>query len=52
MLLATVAAATQTDYNKNVLEIKLWAVLVAAAITLIGVLPRVKKQKFGWLAGQ
>ena len=52
MLLATVAAATQTDYNKNVLKIKLWAVIVAAVITLIGVLPRVKKQKFGWLAGQ
>ncbi|KAI5248816.1 hypothetical protein E4T43_01133 [Aureobasidium subglaciale] len=52
VLLATVAAATQTDYNKNVLKIQLWAVLVAIAITLIGVLPRVKKQKFGWLAGQ
>ncbi|KAG9694041.1 hypothetical protein KCU95_g3174, partial [Aureobasidium melanogenum] len=52
MLLATVAAATQTGYNKNVLGIKLWAVLVAAAITLTGVLPRVKMQKFGWLAGQ
>ncbi|CAD0018308.1 unnamed protein product [Aureobasidium pullulans] len=42
----------RTDYNKNVLKIKLWAVIVAAVITLIGVLPRVKKQKFGWLAGQ
>lgn len=51
MLLATVAAATQTDYNKNVLQMQLWAVIAAAVITLMGVLPRIKKQKFGWLAG-
>ena len=44
---ATVAAATQTDYNKNVLNIQLWAVLVAEVITLVGVLPRIKKQKLG-----
>ena len=42
---ATVAAATQTDFNKNVLHINLWAVIVAAVITLIGLLPRIKKQK-------
>lgn len=50
LLLATISAATQTDYNKNVLDIKLWAVLVSAALVLIGVLPRIKKQKLG-LAG-
>ena len=44
---ATVAAATQTDYNKNVLGIQLWAVLVAEVITLAGILPRIKKQKLG-----
>jgi len=44
---ATVAAATQTDFNKNVLHIQLWAVIVAAVLTLIGVLPRIKKQKLG-----
>ncbi|KAI4278933.1 MAG: hypothetical protein LQ337_000635 [Flavoplaca oasis] len=44
---ATIAAATQTDYNKNVLHIQLWAVVVASVITLIGVLPRIKKQKLG-----
>lgn len=43
----TVAAATQTTYNKGVLHIRLWAVIVAALITLVGVLPRVKKQKLG-----
>ena len=44
---ATVAAATQTDYNKTTLHIQLWAVIVAAVITLVGVLPRIKKQKMG-----
>jgi len=47
LLLATVAAATQTDYNKNVLDIKLWAVLISAVLVLVGVLPRIKKQKLG-----
>lgn len=47
LMLATVAAATQTDYNKNVLDIKLWAVLFSAALILIGVVPRIKKQKLG-----
>ncbi|MCJ1364299.1 hypothetical protein MMC16_003408 [Acarospora aff. strigata] len=45
--LVTVAAATQTDYNKNVLHIRLWAVIVAAVLILTGVLPRIKKQKLG-----
>ncbi|KAL8926396.1 MAG: hypothetical protein Q9208_002939 [Pyrenodesmia sp. 3 TL-2023] len=47
MSFATVAAATQTDFNKNVLHIQLWAVVVASVITLAGVLPRIKKQKLG-----
>jgi len=47
LLLATVCAATQTDFNKNVLGMQLWAVIVAAVITLAGVLPRVRKHKFG-----
>jgi len=46
-LLATVAAATQTDFNKTTLDIKLWAVLISAVLVLIGVLPRIKKQKLG-----
>ncbi|KAI9046595.1 hypothetical protein LZ554_009339 [Drepanopeziza brunnea f. sp. 'monogermtubi'] len=50
LMLATVAAATQTDYNLNVLDIKLWAVLVTSALVLIGIVPRIKKQKLG-LAG-
>ncbi|MCJ1236371.1 hypothetical protein MMC14_004352 [Varicellaria rhodocarpa] len=45
--LATVCAATATDFNKNVLHMQLWAVIVASIITLIGVVPRIKKQKLG-----
>ncbi|KAF1985849.1 hypothetical protein K402DRAFT_421773 [Aulographum hederae CBS 113979] len=46
--LATVCAATQTDFNKGVLGIQLWAVIVASVLVLIGVLARVKKQKLGF----
>ncbi|KAF2835735.1 hypothetical protein M501DRAFT_340621 [Patellaria atrata CBS 101060] len=46
-MLMTVAAATQTTYNIAVLHINLWAVLVAAVLTWMGVLARVKKQKLG-----
>ncbi|KUJ15506.1 uncharacterized protein LY89DRAFT_114827 [Mollisia scopiformis] len=47
LMLATVAAATQTDFNKTTLDIKLWAVLVTAVLVLIGIIPRIKKQKLG-----
>jgi len=48
LMLATVCAATQTDFNKNVLEMQLWAVIVASVVILIGIVPRIKKQKFGF----
>jgi hypothetical protein len=47
LALVTVAAATKTTYNNNVLGIQLWAVIVAAVITLAGIVPRIKKQKLG-----
>lgn len=47
LALATVCAATQTDYNKGTLHVRLWAVVVASVITLVGVLPRVRKGKLG-----
>jgi len=47
LLLATVSAATQTDFNKTTLDIKLWAVLISAVLILVGVIPRIKKQKLG-----
>jgi hypothetical protein len=47
LMLATVCAATQTYTGKVTLDIKLWAVLVSSVLILIGILPRIKKQKFG-----
>ncbi|EER26622.1 hypothetical protein CPC735_007950 [Coccidioides posadasii C735 delta SOWgp] len=45
MELATIAAATQTDYNKTVLHIRLWAVLLASVLVIAGIYARIKKQK-------
>ena len=47
LFFATIAAATQTDFNKNVLHIQLWAVIVASILTLIGIVPRIQMQKLG-----
>ena len=46
--LITICAATQTGFNANVLHIQLWAVIVASVLVVAGVLPRIKKQKFGF----
>ncbi|EMC96004.1 hypothetical protein BAUCODRAFT_34772 [Baudoinia panamericana UAMH 10762] len=51
VMLATVCAATQTTFNKNVLGMQLWAVVVASVIVVLGVGARIKPSKFGWLAG-
>jgi hypothetical protein len=48
MALATICAATQTTFNADVLHIKLWAVIVAGILVLVGVIPRIKKNKMGW----
>ncbi len=47
MMLATVCAATRTYTGMVTLDIKLWAVLVSSVLILVGILPRIKKQKFG-----
>ena len=52
LMLATVCAATQTTFNVNVLEMQLWAVVVASVIVVVGVAPRIKMNKFGWMAGK
>lgn len=52
VMLATVCAATQTDYSVKVLGMQLWAVVVAAVIVVVGIGARVKPSKFGWLAGK
>ncbi|KAL1997824.1 hypothetical protein VTN02DRAFT_672 [Thermoascus thermophilus] len=45
--LATVSAATQTVYNAAVLHIRLWAVLLASILVVLGVAARIKKRKLG-----
>lgn len=47
LLLVSVATATQTAFNINAIHIKLWVVLVTSALILVGVVPRIKKQKLG-----
>jgi hypothetical protein len=47
LLLATVTSATQTDYNINVLGLKRWAFILISLLVVIGVYPRIKKQKLG-----
>ncbi|EGS23585.1 putative cytochrome b561 protein [Thermochaetoides thermophila DSM 1495] len=41
LLLLSVAAAARTDYNKGVLKVKMWSVLLAEALIVIGTVPRV-----------
>lgn len=48
LLLATALAATQTDYNKTTLNINIWAMVISGFLILAGVLPRIKKEKFGF----
>ncbi|KAG8420151.1 hypothetical protein J3459_011335 [Metarhizium acridum] len=47
MLLATVVAATETDYVRSVLGVNFWTVLVASVFVVMGVFPRIQKQKLG-----
>lgn len=45
--MATVCAASWTEYSEGVLGIQHWAVIVASVVTLAGLLARVKKHKLG-----
>ncbi|KID97127.1 Cytochrome b561, eukaryote, partial [Metarhizium majus ARSEF 297] len=47
MLLATVVAATETDYVRSVLGVNFWTVLAASLFVVMGVFPRIQKQKLG-----
>ncbi|KAL8376169.1 hypothetical protein RB595_007329 [Gaeumannomyces hyphopodioides] len=47
LLLAAVVSATDTSYNQNVLDIKLWAVVLSVLLIVIGVYPRIHVQKLG-----
>ena len=46
--LATVCAATQTDFNKAIIGIRLWVMIVASILVLVGILARVKLEKLGF----
>lgn len=52
VMLATICAATQTGFNTGVLHMQLWAVVVACVIILVGLVPRIRLNKFGWMAGK
>ena len=52
VMLATICAATQTGFNEDVLQMQLWAVVVACVVIVIGVAPRIKLSKFGWMAAK
>lgn len=52
LLLATVLSAVYTDFNKNVLDIKMWATSVAVALIVVGVYPRLHPRKFGLDVGR
>ncbi|KAF2257767.1 hypothetical protein CC78DRAFT_538282 [Lojkania enalia] len=45
--LATVCAATWTDYSLGFLYIQHWAVIVASVLVIMGVWPRIRLAKFG-----
>lgn len=45
--LVAVSAATQVDFNKNVLHIQLWSVIVASTLIIVGIGARIHLQKLG-----
>jgi hypothetical protein len=45
--LATICAATWTDYNLNLAHMQHWAVIVASVLVLAGVVPRIRLSKLG-----
>ncbi|KAK3488355.1 eukaryotic cytochrome b561-domain-containing protein [Neurospora crassa] len=47
LVLATVAAAADTDYSRNVLKIKGWTFGLGSALVVLGVYPRVQLRKLG-----
>lgn len=47
LMLATVATATKTTYNVNVLHLQLWVVITTSILVLIGIIPRIRLYKLG-----
>lgn len=52
LILATVVSAVWTDFNVNVLNIRLWAVVVSIALIVLGVYPRLHPRKLGFNTGR
>lgn len=52
LFLIVIGLATDTAFNKNVLHIKLWPVIVASVLVLLGIIPRIKKHKLGFQVGK
>ncbi|SPO03910.1 related to CYTOCHROME B561 [Cephalotrichum gorgonifer] len=48
LLVASLLSGAKTDFVANVLGMQFWVMVVASVLILIGVLPRIKKQKFGF----
>jgi cytochrome b-561 len=47
LILVTVVSAVDTTYNHNVLDIKLWAMLVSVILIVVGIYPRIQLTKLG-----
>jgi heme A synthase len=47
LALATICAATWTDYNIEILKIHHWSTITASVILLLGLGARIKKNKLG-----
>lgn len=52
LLAATVLSAVWTDFNVNVLDLKLWVMCLVLALLLLGVYPRLHPQKLGIRMGK
>ncbi|KAK5051960.1 hypothetical protein LTR84_002764 [Exophiala bonariae] len=48
LFLVVIGLATDTGFNHNALHIKPWAVVVSSLLVLVGLIPRIKKRKFGF----
>ncbi|KAI1822368.1 eukaryotic cytochrome b561-domain-containing protein [Xylaria intraflava] len=48
LMMATVTSAVETDYSKNVLGLKLWAVILIFVLMIVGVYPRIQLRKLGF----
>jgi cytochrome b-561 len=48
LLLATVCSASKTPYIQNVIKIELWSTVLLSILILVGIFPRIQKQKLGY----